>query len=164
MSINLKPILTWIGKFFHKVKDDGAKIAVSITQGVKLFLQSGVADGLASVIDGIVGNSIAESVVSVLKANINKILAVELAIEGLPDNPTAQDILNFENAAITAVTGLNPYGKSKLYSLLASQIYSDVQEQLNGNTTLTFAQIVTIIGDAYNDYAADEAANAAVAA
>lgn len=157
MSINLKPILSWIGKLLHKVKDDAAKVAVSITQGVKLFLNSGIADGLAKVVDGIIGSSLAENIVNALKGNINKVLVVELALQGLPDDPTEQDILNFENEAIKAISGLSPAGKSKLYTLLAAQIYGDVHAELNGDTTLTFAQIVTILEHAYSDYQSDVA-------
>lgn len=154
MSIFTK-VGAWIAKIFKSIKNEGAHLAVAITEGVKGFLNAGVADALASVVDSIAGTHLAEDIVTLLKNNINKILAAELAIQGMPDNPTESDILSFENAVIKAFTGLDSAGKSKLYSTLAAQVYGILKAHADSGQAFTFAQLVADVEAAWADYQKD---------
>lgn len=156
MSIFSK-IGAWFAKIFKSIKDHAAPVAVAVTEGVKTFLVSGVAGALAGVIDSIIGSHVAEEIVTLLKNNINKALAVELAVQGLPDNPTQDNIQSFEDAIIKAFSGLEPAGKSKLYTTLAAQVYGIIENTLNENPKPTFAQWVAAVEEAYNDYLKDKA-------
>lgn len=155
MGISLKGILSWFANIFKHIKDDGAKVAITVTQGVKQFLDSGVADGLAKAIDGMVGTHLAEDAVTLLKDNVNKALAAELALQGLPDDPTGADVQAFEDSVIKAFTGLDAAGKSKLYTTLAAQVYGIIERDLNGKDNIPFAQLVADIEEAYQDYLKD---------
>lgn len=154
MSIFQK-IGAWFKKAFTNVKKDGAKIAITITQGIKVALADGVLPAIASVVDGVTGGHIGAEAITLLNANIYKALAFELAIQGLPDNPTEADIKAFGDAAIKAMTGLDPTGKSKLYTTVASQIYGIIQTDVNKGVPLTFAQLVADVEEAYQDYQQD---------
>ena len=88
-------IWKWIAGIFTSVKNDAAKIAVSITEGVQTVLKTGILKPVAELIDASLHTHLGEDALALLDANINKILAVELAIVGLPDNPTPDDITAF---------------------------------------------------------------------
>src|SRR5215831_8064266 len=101
MSIFQK-IGAWLKKTFKYIETDGAKIAVAITEHVKDALNNSVTGFIATTVDNLLHVHVAEDVVKFLNQNIWKLLAAELALEGLPDNPTEQDILNFEQQIIAA--------------------------------------------------------------
>lgn len=159
MSITsiFKAIGDWLKDKFTHIKNDGAKVAISVTEGLKKALQSGVLDGIASIIDHIAGGSIADTVVDLLKANINKILSVELGLQGLPDDPSEDDLKAFTDSVIDAFTSLDKQGKSKLYTTLAAQIYGILKADLEDDGEITFASLVKDIEDAYQDYLKDVA-------
>ena len=148
---------TWLAKIFHSIKVDGAKIAVAITEDVQTFLKSGVAGALANVISAIFPNvkNLPAEIVEKLQVLIPKILSAELAVQGLPDNPTEQDILDFETRVLAAF-GVHDQ-KSKLYTTLSAQVY-DILKQYTGDGKLTFAELVASVEQAYQDYVADKAA------
>lgn len=146
-----------IGNFFHSFKENVSKIAIGITEAVKTATEGTLFKTLASTIDTAFKTHLASDVLDLIHKGTLKALAVELAIEGLSDNPTEQDILDFENRVIAAITGLSPKNKSKLWTTLASQIYGLVQEATKDDTTLTWAEIVEIVETAYQDFLQDKA-------
>lgn len=155
MSI-FKAIGAWFAKAFKSIKTDGAKIAVAITEGLQTALKSGVVAAIADLIGGIFPNvkNLPAEIVADLEKLLPKILAAELAVEGLPDSPTQQDIADFESRVLAAF-GVTD-NKSKLYSTLAAQIYGIIQSHV-GAGSYTFAELVADVEQAYQDYVADKA-------
>ena len=145
----LSKIGAWFKKVVKSLVHDVAPVAVSITEGIKVALDSGVVGFIASIVDGMLKSHLAEDIVVLLKKYIPDALAVELAIEGLPDNPTEQDVLDFENKVIAAFGKVSD--KSRLYTTLAASIYGRLKEGL-GDGKLTFAETVAIIEDSYQQY------------
>lgn len=103
---------------------------------------------------------IGEEVLAFLDANINKILAVELAVEGLPDTPTPDDVTAFASRVSNAIAGKDLTGTSKLWSTLAAQVTGIIETKVNNKEPLTFAVLVDAVEEAYQDYKADLAARA----
>lgn len=158
MSIFTK-IGSWLSKAFKTLKTDGAKVAIAITEGLQQGLKSGVLTDIADVISGIFPNvkNLPAEIVADLKIWIPKILGAELAIEGLPDNPTEKDILDFENKVITAFGEKDEH--SKLWTVLASQVYAIIQKHI-GQPKVTFFELAKDVQEAWLDYQADKAAQA----
>lgn len=153
MSIFQK-VGAWLAKVFKSVKTDGAKIAVAITEDFQIALQSGIVKALADVISAVFPSvhNLPQQIVADLQILVPKILASELALQGLPDNPTEQDILDFEKRVLDAFNVHDQ--KSKLYTTLAAQIYGIIEKHASG-TPWTFAELVAAVEEAYQDYVAD---------
>lgn len=151
-------IFTKIGAFLKKVfttgLQDADKIAIAVTEGVKTALLDGALGFVADILDTLTKSQIPTEIVSLIQANIYKVLAVELAIEGLPANPSQAQIQAFEEAVLNAFGLVSD--KSKLYTTLAAQIYGIIQAQANSGTKFTFAQLVSDVEKAYTDYLADQ--------
>ncbi len=156
MSI-FKKIGQWLHNVFTTVKTDGAKVAIAITEGIQQAMKSGVVGFLADVISHVFPalHDVPEQVVAEINKLLPKLLAAELAVQGLPDSPTEQDILDFENRVLEAFNVHD--NKSKLYTILASQIYGIIQKHTAG-TPFTFAELVADVEEAYQDYLNDVAA------
>lgn len=152
-------IFTWIAKLFRSIKDDAAKVAVAITEGIQTALKAGILTPIADFLDATFKTEIGEEVITFLNGNITKILAVELAVEGLPDNPTPDDITAFASRVSNAIAGKDLTGKSKLWSTLAAQVAGIIETEVNKKESLTFAVLVDAVETAYQDYLADQAAN-----
>lgn len=150
-----KNVGNWLAKTFTNIKDNADVVAITITEAVKATLLDGVLPAMATVIDTAFKTTLAADVVAILNANINKILAVELAIQGLPDNPTEADVEAFSERVVQAITGLNATGKSKLYTTLAAQVYGIIETEINNNEPMTFAKLVDDVEEAWQDYQAD---------
>lgn len=153
-------IIGWIhgwklSQWFSHFKANADKVAIAVTQAVKTALEGQVAQSISAVLDEIFKTHIAEDVLAVLKVAALKTLAIELAIQGIPDNPSGDDILNFEKQVWEAITGKSPQDKAKLWTTFAAQFFVRVKALLGENTTLTFAQIVILIEQAYQDYLSD---------
>jgi len=142
-----------VGNALKFVETSADKIAISVTEGVKTALLDGVLGFIADVLDGLTKSQVPTEIVTLVQNNIYKILAVELAIQGIPANPTPADILTFEQAVLTAFNVTSD--KSKLYTTLAAQIYGIIQTQANSNTQFTFAELVADVEQAYGDYQND---------
>lgn len=143
-----------IKKFFGGGFKEIDKIAIAVTEGVKTALVDGVADFVAQILDSLTKSNVPEEIVTLLKNNIYKVLAVELAIQGIPDNPSQADILAFEQTVLKAFNVNSD--NSKLYTTLAAQIYGLIQAQVRPGEKITFAQIVQIVEQAYTDYVNDQ--------
>lgn len=150
-------VLAWLGKVFKNVIHSAGPVAVTITEAVKAALTSQATGFLAKLFDDLSGSHIAEDVLKVATPWITKLLAAELAVTHLPDNPTEDDILDFEQRVLTA---FNVYdNKSKLYSVFGAQIYGIVQKTFGDTPEKppTFAEWVKALEEAYQDYMADKA-------
>lgn len=157
MSI-FKSIGAWFSKIFKSVQQDGDKIAIAITEDVQEALKSGVVDALAGVISSEFPSvkNLPQEVVTLLRQVIPELLAAELAIQGLPTNPTQVDIQAFITRVLDAFKVDN--NNSKLWTLLASQIYGLLQNYINAPKQ-TFAELVAIVEQAYQDYIQDQNAS-----
>lgn len=153
MSIFSK-IGQWLGKAFNTIRIDADKVAISVTEAIKQGLDDGILPLLADIIPG----NIPKEVIALLEIWVPKLLAVELAIQGLPEKPTGQQIQDFTNVVIAAVASKSDLNKSQLWSTFAGQIYNLIESAINANPNhgLTFAQIIKIVDDAYNDYKLDQ--------
>lgn len=156
MSIFSK-IGSWLSKVFKYVETDLDKIAISVTEGIKTALNDGVLGFIANVLDGLTKSNVPTEIVNIVSANIYKALAVELAIQGIPADPTSADILAFEQSVLAAFNVTSD--KSQVYTTLAAQVYGILQVQVNNNTSFTFAVLVNDVEQAYQDYLGDQANN-----
>lgn len=150
----MKKIWAWLKKAFKHIKTDVDKVAISITENIKQVLDSGTVGFLAEFIDKELHSHVGLEVVGILKLQIPKILAVELAIQGLPDNATEQDILDFENRILEAF-GLHRQ-KDKFYTVFASQVYQNIKALVDSDNQVSFAQAVQLIEKCYQDYLKDK--------
>ncbi len=146
-----------IANLFKSFKKGVAKTAVSITEAIKTATEGSIVKTLASFIDGALNTHLAEDARLLINKLALKALAVELAIEGLPDNPTEDDITSFEEDVITVVSGLTPSQSSKLWTTLAAQVYEHIKEALGNDDVITFAEIVNVVEESYQDYIKDKA-------
>ena len=144
---------TAIADVFKFVETTADKVAISVTEGVKTALVNGTLGFIADIADGLTKSQVPTEIVTLISNNIDKLLAVELAIQGLPANPTAADVLAFEQSVLKAFGVVS--NTSKLYTTLAAQIYGIIQTEINKNTSLTFAELVADVEEAYQDYVQD---------
>jgi hypothetical protein len=144
----------WFAKTFKSLKADGAKIAVAITEGLQTALKSGTLVAVADLVSVIFPNvrNLPQEIIADLNAVLPKILAAELAIEGLPDHPTEKDILDFENMVLAAFKIHDD--KSKLWTVLSSQIYGILRRHV-GDPQVTFFELAADVEEAFLDYKQD---------
>lgn len=148
-------IWTWLGKLFKSIKTDTAKVAVSITEAIQSSLKSGLLPLIADVVDSVFKTHIGEDVLAELNKLTPKILAIELGLVGLPDNPTAEDITAFANKVSEAIAGKDLTGRSKLWTTLSAQIAVMIENQVNNNTALNWATVIADVEQAFQDYKQD---------
>lgn len=153
MSI-FKKIGAWFAKIFKSVATNADSIAVAITEGVQDALKSGVLTAIADVIEGIFPGvkNIPDDIIKELQDLTPKVLAAELSIQGLPDNPTEEQLLAFEQSVLDAFNVHDQ--KSKLYTTLSAQIYGILQ-RFSGQPSKTFADAVKAVEEAYQAYKND---------
>lgn len=140
-------------RFFSHIIKDADVVAITVTEAIKSALDTGAAGFVAGLIDSLFRTHIAEDILIQLKKWIPEILAAELAVQGLPDNPTEQDIIDFENKILAAFSVHDQ--KSKLYSVLAAQIYTRLKK-LSDLPEIKFADAVKAIEDMYQQYLQDK--------
>jgi hypothetical protein len=158
MSI-LSPIIsawTWFKKTVIDHTKDAAKIAVVITETVKALLSNPVTGFLLNLADGITHTQLPSQISLAVSNEIPKILAIELSIESIPDNPTEGQVLAFETQVLKAFS-VND-NASKLYTTLSAQIYTIIKSKL-ADGKLTFAEGVSAVEEAWQDYQNDLKAN-----
>lgn len=147
----------WLGKILAAGVKTEAPIAVTITEAIKTILANPVTGFLENMIDAVTGTSIAVDAANEINSLIPKVLSAELAIEGLPANPTEADILAFEQRVLAAFNVKSD--NSRLYTVLGAQIYGIINTTVQSGKPVTFAVLVADIEAAYEDYKADLAAN-----
>ena len=146
-----------LGRWFRNFQKGAAKAAVAITEAVKTASEGTLVKTLSNTIDSVFHTHLATDALELIHATTIKALAVELAIQGLPDNPTEADILAFETAVVKAVSGLDPHGQSKLWTTLAAQTFGSIKEALQKDGDLSFADIVLEVEKASKNYLEDKA-------
>lgn len=158
MSVNsfLHKIGAWFDKVFISVKDDFDKVAITITEGLKTALDSGILPTIVRIIPN-VGPELSAWLTKNGDAVLAKALALELGLQGLPDNPTASQLEAFESEVITALAGSSAAAKSAIWTKVAVRWGQELDTALNesSNGNLTFAQWVSLIEQAYQSYIAD---------
>lgn len=149
-------VLQWIGRVFKDGIKKAAPIAVTITEAVKIALNSNVAGFLVKMLDGITHSHVPSDVLSEISKQLPKLLAVELAVVGLPDNPSEADILAFENRVLAAFQVYD--NKSKFYTVFGAQVYGIIERTLEETPDVppTFAEWVKAVEEAYQDYLRDK--------
>lgn len=158
MSI-LNPLISawsWFKKVFVSHTSSAASIAVTITETVKALLSNPITKLFENVADAITHTQLPTEIANTINSVIPKILAVELGIQGLPDNPTEADILAFEQAVLNAFSISSD--NSKLYTTLGAQIYGIIKSKLEDGK-FTFAEAVDAVEQAWAAYQSDLAAN-----
>ena len=149
----LQKIEAWIAKEFTDFKSQGAKIAVAITEDIQTALKSGIVGGLADVVSAVFPSvkNIPQEIVAELQLIVPKILAAELALQGLPANPQPADLDAFATNVLASFNVKN--NNSKLYTTLAAQVYGILQ----ADTTDSFASLVNDVEQAFQDFQQDQA-------
>ena len=149
----LRKLEAWFAKVFVTIEHEVSNImplAVSITEKLKTALESGAVDFVEKAIDGFVGRpGVAEEAVGLAQLVIKKVLPIELAIQGIPTNPSPEDVSKFAQQVISSFTTLTT--KDKLYTNLAAQIYRDIQAQKNLPIT-PWAKAIAVIEEGYTQY------------
>lgn len=155
-------VLQWFGNLFHSAKVDIGRVLVPIMEAVQGLETSGVLPTIAAVLDKATGH-LSTTINDALKKGIVAGIAGAFAIEGLPDDPTEQDVKDFTTRVVGAFAG------KKTTQSLAGQVINNLAAQLyvimesiitaahtSGNN-VTFAQITGAVEEAYQDYVQDVA-------
>lgn len=143
----------WLKGGFETTAVNAAHIAVTITEHVKVALDSGVAGFLASLFDNLTKTNVGADIISTLKKAVPEALAAELAVVGLPADPTEADILAFEKRILDAFHIIDSH--SKLYTVFAAQVYGIVHTMANKGAIVNFYDCAQAVEDAYSDYQDD---------
>jgi hypothetical protein len=151
-------VIQWFGNIFHSIKVKVAPVVVSILEVLKGAEETGVADAISSFIDKALHTHVAEDINALVKKNIYNAIAAFLAIEGLPDNPTDDQIKAFVSVAVTALAGKVAAEsiKGKVYQDFGIQLYDIVKKAIDASkvsgNAVTANQIAGDIEQAYQDY------------
>lgn len=150
-------VFAWFKKVFISHTSSAASVAVTITETVKVLLANPLVKFVENLADGITHTQLPTQIANAVSNAIPKVLAVELGLEGLPDNPTPEQVLAFEQSILGAFNVKSD--NSKLYTILSAQIYGIIQTTLQ-TTPGKFADWVAAVETAYLDYQKDLTANA----
>ena len=149
----LGSVWAWLKNGFESLETSGVSVAIAITENIKAGLSSNVVGFLSTAFDQLFHTKVAENVITTLKLEIPKLLAVELAVQGLGVNPTEDDFLAFENRILAAFK-VSP-DTSKHYTVIAAQIYGILHQLANKGASLTFADKVAAVEEAFQDMVQD---------
>lgn len=143
-----KKVSLFFKKAISKVKEFSGKFAVEATEELQKALKNGTADALAQIISATFpkAKDLPQKVVAELKIIVPKVLAAELALKELPENPTEKDIKKFADAVLKAFNVEN--NNSKLWTTFGAQIYGILEQ----DKKRTFASLVRDIEEAYQLY------------
>jgi hypothetical protein len=151
MSNWITSVEAWFKKVFLATKTNFDTVAIAITQDLQNALNSGVVDVIAKFVEGTFPSvqKLPEAIVAELKLIIPKILVAELALQGLPDNPTQEEVQAFAESVAKAFN-VNQ-SNSKLWTVFGAQVYGI----LLNDKTKTFASLVLDVEQAYQALQAD---------
>lgn len=157
---------TAVGHFFAGafkwVETDGSKIALAIIEEIKTITDNPSTGFLVNLLDELTKSNIPSEIIAQLKAKLPDALAVTLAIQGLPADPTEQDIEDLEKRILDAF-GVTA-DKSQFYSTLGAKIISIIRANTMPGQTFTFATLVNDLETAYQAYLAAKQGDANAAA
>ena len=152
----LKSVGKWLSGIFKDLQTHVAPVAISVVEAIKSISDSGVLTDVAAVLGGV----LPKEIVTIIQNALPKILTDLLAIEGLPANPTAEQVKTFTDEIIASFASKTFQQNSALYTQLGVEIYNLIEDEINknpANASLSFAEIVAIIEAAYQDYLAAKA-------
>lgn len=153
-------VLQWFGNLVHSAKVDIGKVLVPIMEAVQGLETSGVLPTIAAVLDKATAH-LSTTINEALKKAIPAGLAAALAIEGLPDNPTDQDVKDFTTRIVNAVVSKKAAQSvpGQVISNLIAQTYKVIEgiltEAHTAGSNVTFAQITGAVEKVYQAYQAD---------
>lgn len=124
----------WVKKLFAHIDDNLIQAAVKITEAIKDGLYSPLTGWITSVIPG----DIDDKIVAWAKPAILKVLASELLLKDVVDNPTEEDIQALGEEIRQAFGGLPDDKKGKFYTSVAAELGVFFHEQ--AGTKITFGE------------------------
>lgn len=158
-------VFAWIGGLFHSLKVKIAPAIVGILEVAKGAEDSGVVDAFAKVIDQTFHTTAAENGNALLKKGINSGIAVFLAIEDLPDDPTEDQVQKFGEDVLTELAGKKAAQSipGQVNTNLAAQLYVIIDKIYQGHKAdggkVTVGEIATAVEQEWQNYQ-DDLANA----
>lgn len=154
---------TWLAKVWHAFKVSVAPMVVGILELLQGGEDSGLFNGLSKIIDDATGSKVASDINAKLKAILPNAIAALLGVEGLPANPTDDQIKDFEQKILNAVISKKAQQSvpGQVISALGVQIYDIIKklvaEHADGSA-ITAAQITNAVEEVFQDLQADKAA------
>jgi hypothetical protein len=110
-----------IKKAFTSIQVDGLKIAIAITGDINTALKSGIVQDLVKALDPNPEHLPAE-ILTAAQNIIPKVLAAELGLQALIQNPTPDQQAAFATEVLTAFGVKNALQKGKIYTNLATEL------------------------------------------
>lgn len=156
----------WLVDEFGKLKGIIAPAAVKAVEAIQSAEASGIIDAVAEALSPVT-KGLSVVINDDIKAGIPVALAIGLGIEGLPANATPAQVEAFGQAILKATGNNNLLVKGTWETNVASQIYGLIQTAITSNAgtanagTLTLAQIVPLVEQAFQLITAAKAAAAA---
>lgn len=148
ISDDLTKFGSYLKKEFKVFRTDFLPLAVTLTQAVKKVEDSGVLDTIANLLASET-NGLSVQLNEAAKTLIAKALAVELALEAVPDNATPEQLGAADTAITTAITGLAPKPKSQFFSNLGVTILNIFNRLTGQSESPTYAEDVIAIQNTY---------------
>lgn len=147
----MKKIKEWLKKFWGGVKLGAGRTAITLTEEIQKGLKSGTIKNVAQIVQTVlpVTGVIPEKIVESLEKIIPKVLAVQLVLKDLPDEPTIDDLQKFSDSIFQAFGAME--NKSKLWTTMAAEIYESIQFHLE-DKKYTFAECVIDVEKAWKLY------------
>lgn len=148
MSIFNK-IWDFLKNIFTHILQDVDKVAISVTQQIKLASDNGELGFLATILGSLTHSGIPNEVAATVKNSVMKVLSFELALQ-LPANPLGEELLEWEKNIMDAL-GVHK-DKSAIWTKITATIIRDVQAFTQDGSAISFAEAVKIGEDAYQTY------------
>jgi len=149
----LQKVWAWLEDSFESLETSGISVAITITENIKAGLDGSLAGFLAQTFDQLAHTKVAETALTTIKLELPKLLATEFAVQGLGVNPTEADFLAFENRILAAFK--ISADRSKNFTVISAQVYGILHQLANKGATMTFAEKVTDVEDAFQAMMAD---------
>jgi len=141
----------WFKKEFVVVETNFLPLAVTVTQYAKKAEDSGVIDAIALALSPDT-NGLSVSFNNDAKALITQALAIELQLEAVPANATAEQLGATASSIDTAVTGLAPKPLSQ-FLINLGVIALNVFKKLTGQTeAATWMEDAIAVQTSYNNF------------
>lgn len=148
MSI-FKKIWEFLKNVFTHILQDVDKVAISVTQQIKVASDNGELDFLANIIGSLTHSGVPNEIAATIKNSVMKVLTFELALQ-LPANPSGEELLQWEKNVMDAL-GVHK-DKSAIWTKVTATIIRDVQAFTQDGSAISFAEAVKIGEDAYQTY------------
>lgn len=140
----------WIAGAFTWVQKKEAPFVVGIVEELQTFWKTGTPGFIASILDTLTKNQVPTNIVNALGAALPKVLAANLAIEGLPTDFTPEQFADFEQRVLAAF-GVTD-NKSKLYTSLGADLLGIVRKHTQPGQDYTWFTLASDLEEAYQDY------------